>query len=218
MTLKDIFEPVAARVATVLVLVLLLASWATPAMAQEDVRAGAPPNGASLAGRLLVATPGLRDPNFHHTVIYMVSHDEDGAMGVIINRLAAVGPLAGVMGALGIDADPGVGEVRIFAGGPVQPNVAVILHSTDYTITDTVVVNGEIGVTAHREILAAMSRGEGPAERLLAFGYAGWGPGQLEGELEANAWYVVTTNSRFVFDKAFETKWQRAIDLRGLDL
>lgn len=196
-----------------LVTALLLALFALPAAAQA-----VSPDGANLTGRLLVATPDLRDPNFSHTVIYVISHGEDGAMGIVINRLAAIGPLAGLMSAFGIEAPSGAGEVRIFSGGPVQPNIGVILHSTDYTVEDSIVVNDDIAVTAHKEILAAISRGEGPADRLFAFGYAGWGPGQLEGELEANAWYTVTADRRFVFDTEFETKWQRAVDLRGLDL
>jgi putative transcriptional regulator len=222
MTGKFIFRPVLSRTIAVLALVLWAALSAAPAAAQgvsrdddsrEDSRSE-----SGLTGRLLVATPNLRDPNFRHTVIYMVSHDEDGAMGIVINRLATIGPLAEVMRAFGIKAPPDAGEIRVFSGGPVQRGVGFILHSTDYTLEETLVVSGEIALTAHTKILSAISRGEGPAEKLLAFGYAGWGPGQLEDEIEADAWYTVTANSRFVFDKELETKWQRAVDLRGLDL
>lgn len=213
MMCRSIFRPAVSTAIAVLALVLLAALSAAPAAAQGVSR-----DESSLAGRLLVATPDLRDPNFSHTVIYMVSHDEDGAMGIVINRLAAIGPLADLLAAFGIDAPPDAGDIRIFSGGPVQRGIGFMLHSPDYVLEETIVVNGEIGVTAHKEILSAISRGEGPAEQLLAFGYAGWGPGQLEGELEANAWYTVTANSRFVFDKELDTKWQRAVDLRGLDL
>ena len=218
MTCRFIHRQAVSTAIAVLALVLLAALSAAPAAAQGLLGDQDSREKPGLAGRLLVATPGLRDPNFSHTVIYMVSHDEDGAMGIVINRLAAIGPLADLMGAFGIDAPPDAGEIRIFSGGPVQRGVGFILHSTDYTLEETIVVNGDIALTAHTEILAAISRGEGPADQLLAFGYAGWGPGQLEGELEANAWYTVTTNSRFVFDKELDTKWQRAVDLRGLDL
>ena len=212
MTLGFIQRAAVSAGIAVLALVLAVLS-AAPTAAQGVLR-----DESSLAGRLLVATPELRDPNFSRTVIYMVSHDEDGAMGIVINRLAAIGPLADLMAAFGIDAPIDAGQIRIFSGGPVQRNIGFMLHSADYTLEETIVVNGEIGVTAHSEILAAISRGEGPAEQILAFGYAGWGPGQLEGELEANAWYTVTANSRFVFDEELDTKWQRAVDLRGLDL
>lgn len=217
MTGRFIFRPILSRAIAALALVLWAALSAVPAAAQGDSRADSRSE-SDLTGRLLVATPKLRDPNFSHTVIYMVSHDEDGAMGIVINRLATVGPLAEVMRAFGIEAPPDAGEIRVFSGGPVQRGVGFILHSTDYTLEETLVVSGEIALTAHTEILSAISRGEGPAEKLLAFGYAGWGPGQLESELEADAWYTVTANSRFVFDKEVETKWQRAVDLRGLDL
>ena len=213
MTRGDIFGSTLTTAIVALALVLLTPPSAGPAAAQTGAR-----DNQSLAGRLLVATPGLRDPNFSQTVIYMVSHDEDGAMGIVINRLAAIGPLADVLSAFGIDAPADAGEIRIYSGGPVQRGIGFMLHSADYTLEETIVLNGEFGVTAHNEILAAISRGHGPAEQILAFGYAGWGPGQLEGELEANAWYTVTANRRFVFDKELDTKWQRAVDLRGLDL
>lgn len=213
MTCRVIYRPVVSAAMAVLAFVLLATLPAAPAAAQGVSR-----DESSLAGRLLVATPGLRDPNFSHTVIYMVSHDEDGAMGIVINRLAAVGPMTDLMGAFGIDAPPDAGDIRIFSGGPVQRGVGVILHSADYVLEDSLVVNDEIALTVHTDILAAISRGEGPAEKILAFGYAGWGPGQLEGELAANTWYTVTASSRFVFDKELDTKWQRAVDLRGLDL
>ncbi len=218
MTRRLIYGPAVSTAIAVLALVLLVVLPAAPAVAQKGLRDEGSREKPSLAGLLLVATPKLRDPNFSHTVIYMVSHDEDGAMGIVINRLAAIGPLADLIGAFGIDPPANAGEIRIFSGGPVQRNVGFILHSTDYTLEETIVVNGEIALTAHTEILSAISRGEGPAEQLLAFGYAGWGPGQLEGEIEANAWYTVTADSRFVFDNDLDTKWQRAVDLRGLDL
>ena len=213
MTFRFVRRPVISAAFAALAIILWAALSAAPAAAQGISR-----DESSLAGRLLDATPELRNSYFSHTVIYMVEHDEDGARGFVINRLAAIGPLADLMGAFGIDAPPDAGEIQIFSGGPVERHLGFMLHSADYKLEETLVVNDEIGLTGHTEILSAISRGEGPAEQLLAFGYAGWGPGQLEGELKRGTWYVVSANSRFVFDKELETKWQRAIDLRGLDL
>ncbi len=192
--------------------VLTLIFFAAPVAAQQQA------DGASLAGRLLVATPDLRDPNFEQTVVYMVSHNDEGAMGIVLNRPVAVGPLSEILSIFGVKAPPDAGDIRLHSGGPVQRSTGFILHSTDYMLEETLVVNEDIALTAHADILLAIAKGEGPAQRLLAFGYAGWGPGQLEGELEANAWLTVEASTKFIFDTDLESKWRRAIAMRGLDL
>ena len=192
--------------------VLTLIFFTAPVAAQQQ------PHGPTLAGQLLVATPDLRDPNFEHTVVFMVSHDENGAMGIVLNRPVAVGPISEVLSIFGMKAPPDAGDIRLYAGGPVQRSAGFILHSTDYLSEDTLVVNEDVALTAHTDILLAIARGEGPTERLVAFGYAGWGPGQLEGELDANAWLTVEAPTKFIFDTDLETKWRRAIEMRGRDL
>lgn len=173
----------------------------------------------SLAGQLLVATPELDDPNFRETVVYMVHHDHDGAMGLVINRVLGTGPLDRMLEGLGI-APNGESklELRVHYGGPVEPSRVFMLHSPDYHAADTLDVSDIAALTVSPGILEDMAAGRGPERSLFALGYAGWGPGQLENELAAGAWFVVEPDEALLFDEETETKWRRAFDRRGIDL
>jgi putative transcriptional regulator len=172
-----------------------------------------------LAGQLLVATPDLQDPNFSQTVVYLVHHDQSGAMGLVLNRVLGSGPLDKVLERLGMRSNGATNlELRVHYGGPVEPGRGFMLHSPDYRSEDTVVLSELVALTASPGILQDIAAGKGPRRSLFALGYAGWGPDQLEGELAAGAWVVVQPDEALLFDEQPETKWQRAFDRRGIDL
>jgi putative transcriptional regulator len=174
--------------------------------------------GGGLAGQFLVATPEMNDPRFAGTVIYMVSHDASGAMGLIVNRPFKEVPIALLMERLGLDARAVNGSIRMHFGGPVEPDQVFILHTADYTTAGTRVIGDGIAATAPPAILRAIGAGAGPRRALLALGYAGWAPGQLEGEIQAGAWVTVPADAALVFDDRYDTKWERAMARRKIDL
>ncbi|MDP6875980.1 MAG: YqgE/AlgH family protein [Alphaproteobacteria bacterium] len=173
-----------------------------------------------LTGWMLVAAPRMRDPRFAKTVILLAHHNNRGAMGLIVNRQITVETAAEVLQRMEGEEKPGKGgrDVRIHYGGPVQPLYWNFLHSSDYRGKGTMVVTRRVSLTRDRDILRALARGEGPAKGFLAVGYAGWGPGQLEGELRRQDWIMVRPDDGIVFDGDMNTKWQRAMDKRGVDL
>jgi putative transcriptional regulator len=177
------------------------------------------PGQASLAGRLLVATPDLQDPNFRQTVVYMIHHDESGAMGLVVNRVLGTGPLDKMLEGLGLDPHgEGRFEIQLHYGGPVEAGRVFMLHTPDYRVAETLVVSDLAALTVTPEILEDMAAGQGPRRSMVALGYAGWAPHQLEDELTAGAWVVVEADEALLFDEQSETKWQRAFDRRGIDL
>ena len=173
----------------------------------------------SLAGRMLVATPDLEDPNFRHTVVYMIRHDDDGAMGLVINRVLGSGPLGKLLEGLGIDAGSEADvEVQVHYGGPVGADQIFMLHTPDYRSDGTTVVSDLAALTVTPGILRDIAAGNGPRRSLLTLGYAGWAPHQLEDELAVGAWVVVEADETLLFDDQNDTKWQRAFDRRGIEL
>lgn len=176
------------------------------------------PGTASLAGLLLVATPDIGDPRFHHAVILLVKHDKHGAFGIMINRPAEERSWTSLMEAIG-EKDAGItGNVRIFAGGPVEPWVGFVVHSSDYRRDKTMDVSGNIGVTSNADILRDMAHGKGPQKSLVAFGYSGWGAGQLEGEIAQGAWFTEPADPKLIFDKDPEKIWDEAVARRTIPL
>jgi putative transcriptional regulator len=182
------------------------------ALPKQDLATPEPP---SLTGQLLVASPRIGDPRFAHTVILVVRHDTKGALGIAINRPLGVRSLATLLEGLGDVAPPGQGTVRIFAGGPVQPEVGLIVHSSDYDRQETLRVNDEVAVTASLEVLRDMARNKGPHKALVALGYAGWGPGQLEAELARDDWLVIPADPVLVFDTPRNRVWDEAMSRRA---
>ena len=172
----------------------------------------------SLAGRLLVASPKMGDPRFVESVIYMVRHDATGAMGLVVNRPIGVGPISKLLEEFGADGAGAEVEIRLHYGGPVEGQMGFVLHSSDYAGEGTIVVDGGVALSASLDVLKAIASGQGPARRLFALGYAGWGAGQLEAELSAEAWYVVPADDKLIFDDSPDDKWQRAMARRGVDL
>jgi len=176
------------------------------------------PKRPSLAGQLLIASLEMGDPRFYHTVILMVRHDQNGAFGIIINRPMADRSLSSLLEALGERETAVVGSVRIFAGGPVQPEIGFVLYSTDYHRPEAVDIDGRVAITSSPQILRDIANREGPSKSLVAFGYAGWGPGQLECELGRGAWLTAADDEKLVFDEDRNEVWDEAMKHRARDL
>jgi len=202
--------------AAVLTALLVLAAGVGPAVAAGTH--GAPAGAGSIAGRLLVAEDGMPDPRFAQSVIFMVKHDETGAFGIIVNRYVAARPLGEMLADLGHGVDGAEGVLRLHLGGPVQTDIGFVLHTADYEDEATIPVDGRYALNSGIGVLRAIARNGGPRRHLFAFGYAGWGPGQLEGELARADWFVVPAVEDVIFDDASGTKWRRCIDARGIDL
>jgi putative transcriptional regulator len=174
---------------------------------------------APLAGQLLVATPELEGPTFTRTVIYMVRHDaRTGAMGLIVNRQLGEVPMAVLLNQSGLPGEGAKGSVRLHVGGPVEATRIVVLHTDDYAGPDTVKVANGVAITSDPSILKPIAEGKGPRRARFTLGYAGWAPGQLEAEMEAGYWIVVPSDAAIVFDDADETKWDRAMARRKINL
>jgi putative transcriptional regulator len=178
----------------------------------------APPGAGGLAGQFLVASEEMGDPRFVESVILMIHHDASGAMGVIVNRPVGEVPTAKLLENMGLDGTGARGSVRLHYGGPVEPRQGLTLHTTDYVIEGTFRVTRGIAVTGNPEILRAIGAGRGPKRYLVALGYAGWAPGQLEGEIKAGGWFTVPADDGLAFDDAYDTKWKRARARRQINL
>jgi putative transcriptional regulator len=170
----------------------------------------------SLAGQLLIAMPQMQDHRFVRSVIFLCAHNEEGAMGLVINKLIDSVTLPELLDKLGIPAAGLAGASRVHAGGPVEEGRGFVLHSDDYVEENTLVV-GQMALTATLDILRAIGRGKGPRKSLLALGYAGWGPGQLDAEMQENGWLHVPADEAIVFDGEIADKWQRALAKLGID-
>jgi putative transcriptional regulator len=178
-----------------------------------------PARGAEFtAGQLLVATAEMGDPRFAETVIYMVKHNAEGALGLVINRPLAKGPLKDLLQGFGIENENAKGEIIIYYGGPVSGNAGFVLHSDDVLLDDSQRVKDGIAMTANPELIERMAQGKGPRQSMVVFGYAGWAPGQLESEIEAGAWHVVPADKDIVFGQEADKKWQHAMDRRRISL
>lgn len=175
------------------------------------------PTDGYLAGQLLVAMPGSQDPRFLRSVIYVCVHNQDGAMGLVLNRPAMGISFRELLKQLDIDA-PAPRDIRIHAGGPVESSRGFVLHSLDYRQDMTMGTSEGIGLTATVDILKSLAKGEGPSRALLTLGYAGWGPGQLDQELVQNAWLTVPADEKLVFDVDLGRKWDQALKKLGVSV
>lgn len=172
-----------------------------------------------LTGQLLIAMPAMRDPRFARAVIYICVHNAEGAIGLVVNRL--VGSIE--FGDLIEQLDMTLGEFEIVAnppvhfGGPVDTERGFVLHSADYQSEETLDIDEDFGLTATVDIVRTIATGSGPSNHLLALGYAGWGPGQLDGEIQENAWLNVDADNALVFDTDLDSKWDRALAKLGVE-
>lgn len=170
-----------------------------------------------LTGQLLVAMPHMQDERFSKSVIYVCSHTKEGAMGLMINRVIPTLTFPDLLHQLDIQIYGMEDEIRVHLGGPVDEERGFVLHSPDYIKDSTVIVGSKFALTATIDILRDMATGEGPAQSLLALGYAGWGPGQLDQEILENGWLSVPADDAIVYDSQMETKWERAMGQLGID-
>jgi putative transcriptional regulator len=200
-------------------LILAAAAVLLPAALPTVARSTAEPSPpASLAGQFLIASPDMGDKRFARSVILMIEHNQRGAFGIVVNRPLGERPLADILRGLGGNAAGVEGTARIFWGGPVQPQVGFVVHTAEYRRTGTIDIDGRIAMTSSLEVLQDIATRKGPEKSLLAFGYAGWGPGQLEGELRLQAWFTAPADAKLVFDDDRETVWDKALARRPRDI
>ena len=170
-----------------------------------------------LTGKLLIAMPGMGDPRFGHSVVFMCAHSNEGAMGLIINKPTEDLRLKDLLGQLSITQGDGARDLPVYFGGPVEHGRGFVLHETGYqSAISTLEVNDAFSMTATMDILEDMARGEGPGQTLVALGYAGWGPGQLEGEIAQNGWLICEAAHDLVFGTPDMGKWEAALTSLGI--
>jgi putative transcriptional regulator len=170
-----------------------------------------------LEGQLLIAMPAMQDPRFARTVIFICTHNSDGAMGLVVNKLFGSLTFSELLEQVGIEATGVKNQIRVHFGGPVESGRGFVLHSPDYVKEGTLVVESDIALTASVDILKAIAKGQGPRHSFLALGYAGWGAGQLDSEIRANGWLNAPADQSLVFDDDLDTKWKRAMAKLGVD-
>lgn len=170
-----------------------------------------------LTGQLLIAMPQMSDPRFERTVIYICAHTADGAMGLVVNREIEALTFPDLLKQLNIDAECVDDKIQVLFGGPVETGRGFVLHSSDYVQNTTMLVDKRVGLTATMEVLKDIASGNGPKLNILALGYAGWGPGQLDAEIHANGWLSVPADDGLIFDHDLDNKWERALAKIGID-
>jgi putative transcriptional regulator len=181
--------------------------------APEDAVPADPPR-----GNLLIASAQIQDPRFYHAVVLILQHTKDGAFGIIINHPVGTEKIATLLAAAGDDDKNADGMIQIFSGGPVQTELGFVVHSAEYHTADTMPVDGKVAMTANKQALEDIGHGKGPKKYFFAFGYAGWGAGQLEGEIARRDWFTVPEDSALVFDEDRDTVWDKALAKHGTDL
>jgi putative transcriptional regulator len=170
-----------------------------------------------LTGQLLIAMPAMTDPRFTQSVIYVCAHSGDGAMGLVLNRPLVRPTFDDLLRQLEIAPVPPARQIRLCAGGPVDNARGFVLHTADWTGEGSLRVNDSLALTASLDVLKAIAAGGGPREGLLALGYAGWGPGQLDTEMQQNAWLSAPADETLLFDSDHDTKWRRALAKLRID-
>lgn len=173
---------------------------------------------SSLAGQLLLAMPHMADERFAHSVIYMCAHTPDGAMGLVVNRALREPSFSDMLRQLSIDPLPPARTIRLCAGGPVDHARGFVLHTTDWITEGTLRVDDRLALTANLDILKAFANGGGPQRGILALGYAGWGPGQLDSEIQQNTWLSLPlTDPELIFGDDLAGMWRRALASLHID-
>lgn len=170
-----------------------------------------------LTGQLLIAMPQMTDPRFAHAVIYVCAHNADGAMGLVLNKGVEKPTFPDLLKQLKIEPAENADPINVMFGGPVETGRGFVLHSADYLQDATLLVDHEVGLTATLDILKDIAVGGGPRHKLLMLGYAGWGPGQLDAEIQANGWLNAPADEHLIFDHDLDTKWDRALAKLGVD-
>jgi putative transcriptional regulator len=175
----------------------------------------------SLKNHLLIAMPNLGDPNFYHTVTYICEHNDEGAMGIVINRPSLI-TLEELLPQMGLTPEPAYAETIVLEGGPVEPEHGFLIHTPRGEWRSSMAITDELTLTTSRDILDSLTtdhaHADHPDKFIVALGYAGWGAGQLEQEILDNSWLTVPANDNILFNLPFNQRWQAAADIIGIDL
>ncbi len=174
-------------------------------------------NDNHLAGMLLVAMPGMPDPRFDRSVIYLCAHSSEGAMGIIVNQLAENVEFKAIVEQLGIEPTAEAANLKVHVGGPVESSRGFVLHTQDYVHENTLLIDTAFALTATVDVLKAIASGAGPRQRVFALGYAGWAAGQLDAEIQRNGWLIAPSDERIVFELDDTEKWAGALNKIGVD-
>jgi putative transcriptional regulator len=178
---------------------------------------GGETHATSLTGQVLIAMPSMGDSRFAHSVIYICAHTNEGAMGIVVNSPLQSPSFSDLLKQLKVDPIPPARSIRLCRGGPVENARGFVLHTSDWTGDGSLRVDEGLALTASLDILKAIATGGGPQQGLLALGYAGWGPGQLDHEIQQNAWLSAPADLSLIFDGDHETKWRRALAKLKID-
>ncbi len=172
----------------------------------------------TLTNHFLIAMPSMRDPSFKRGVAFLCQHSEDGAMGLLVNRLSEY-RLGDVLAQMNLSTSSAeIGDSPVLIGGPVQPERGFVLHTTDYKDKATIAIDADLALTADREILEDIGRHKGPKKSLVAFGYAGWAAGQLDAEMGRHDWFIAPADPKLVFDADRSRVWEEAMARRIREL
>ena len=172
-----------------------------------------------LHDHFLIAMPGLHDYHFDHALVYICAHNEDGTMGIVVNRPIIDVTLGEVLLQMDIEAEDGnICNLPVYLGGPVQPERGFILHQPNREWQSTLVTSERLAVTSSQDILQAMAIGEGPKESIVILGYSGWGAGQLEAEIANNLWLTAPADPEILFHTPYHERWRRAVHSLGIDV
>lgn len=176
-------------------------------------------DGPYLTGQFLIAMPAMADPNFDRTVTYICEHNDDGALGIIVNRPTSLS-LGEILVQMDLQiTDPALAAQPVLQGGPVQPERGFVIHDPGgHGFNSSLTAPDGLMVTTSRDILVALAEGHGPPRAVIALGYAGWGAGQLEAEMSANAWLTVPASADIIFSVPFERRWESAAALLGVSI
>ena len=183
-----------------------------------EADAGGAADRLDLTGKLLIAMPAMEDPRFARSVVFLCAHSADGAMGLIVNKPVTDLRLRSLLEQVSVRIAPGLPDRPVHFGGPVEHARGFVLHSGDYrSRVTTLEIAGGFGMTATLDVLEDIGAGHGPDRAIVALGYAGWGPGQLESEIAQNGWLTVDATADLVFDTADAVKWDAALRRLGVD-
>jgi len=173
---------------------------------------------SSFRGKFLLATPNMGDPRFRFAVIYVVNHDSSGAMGIIVNKKKGDLHISDLLDQIGISGNVRVADTPVLRGGPVDIDRGFVLHSADYFQPETSLkISDTLFLTSTKDVLEALVSDDAPSRAMLAIGYAGWGPGQLEAELADNAWLIADSDDALIFSNDLSGKWGNALTEMGID-
>ena len=171
----------------------------------------------NLSGQILISLPNIEDERFYKSVIYICAHSQEGSMGIIINKSLELNLYPSLLEQLGIDSSYTNKKIFFHYGGPVETGRGFILHSDDFIKKESMPIDNGIVLTSTIDFITDLKKGLGPKISILALGYAGWGPGQLENEISKNGWMTSSVSSNFVFDENNSQKWEKAYNLLGIN-